>query len=164
MPVIEIDVDRLSALIGEKIDPEKLVESISRMGADVEGIKGKTLTVEYFPDRPDLLSLEGTARALRAFLGIEPGLKKYKLAPAKIEISVDSNILPIRGHIECLDVKGVRLDDDLLKGLMEMQEDLHWALGRDRKKVAIGVHDSSRIEPPYTYRAEGAEEVKFVRL
>ncbi len=164
MPVVELNVDRLRELIGERIDIEKLVDSITRMGADVEGMEGKTLSVEFFPDRPDLLSLEGTARALRAFLGIEPGLKKYKLALAKIELTVDPSILPIRGHIECLDVKGVRLDDDLLKGLMEIQEDLHWALGRDRKKVAIGVHDSSKIEPPYTYKAAGAEEVRFEPL
>ncbi len=164
MPVIELNVKELNALIGEEIGLEKLVSSITRMGADVDFADEQTITVEFFPDRPDLLSVEGTARALRAFLGIEPGLKKYNLAPAKIELTVDPAILPIRGHIECLDVKGVRLDDSLLKGLMEMQEDLHWALGRDRKKVAIGVHDSSKITPPYTYRAASADEIRFEPL
>jgi phenylalanyl-tRNA synthetase beta chain len=164
MPVIELNVKDLNELIGEKIGLKRLVSSITRMGADVESADEQMINVEFFPDRPDLLSLEGTARALRAFLDIEPGLKKYKLDPAKIELKVDPAILSIRGHIECLDVKGVRLDDNLLKGLMEMQEDLHWALGRDRKKVAIGVHDSSKITPPYTYRAAGAEEVRFVPL
>ncbi|MFQ5801108.1 MAG: phenylalanine--tRNA ligase subunit beta, partial [Candidatus Hydrothermarchaeales archaeon] len=111
-----------------------------------------------------LLSIEGTARALRAFLGIEKGLKRYSLSQPGVDIRVDRSVLPIRGSIECLDVKGVSLDGDMLKGLMEMQEDLHWALGRDRKKVAIGVHDASSIVPPYLYKTAGPEEISFIPL
>ncbi len=164
MPVIELSVKELNVFIGEEVGVERLVSSITRMGADVESADEKTITVEFFPDRPDLLSVEGTARALRAFLGIAPGLKTYSLNPAAAELTVDTSILPIRGHIECLVVKDVRLDEDMLKGLMEMQEDLHWALGRNRKKVAIGVHDSSKITPPYTYRAAAPEEIRFEPL
>lgn len=164
MPVIELDVEVLCSLIGERMPPEDLVKAISELGADVEGVKGRTITVEFFPDRPDLLSAEGVARALRAFLGIEPGLRTYSLAPPAAELSVDPGVLPIRGCVECVDVRGVRLDDDLLKRLMEMQEDLHWALGRDRKKVAIGVHDPSKTTPPYTYRAARPDEIRFEPL
>jgi phenylalanyl-tRNA synthetase beta chain len=164
MPVVEFDIDRLCSLIGKRMEPERLVETISKMGADVEGTDRKTITVEFFPDRPDLLSMEGAARALRAFLGIEPGLKKYSLTPPSAEIRVEKSVLQIRGYIECLDVTGVRLDDGLVKGLMDLQEDLHWALGRDRKKVAIGVHDSSRIAPPYLYKAAGPDEIRFISL
>jgi phenylalanyl-tRNA synthetase beta chain len=164
MPVIELDLKRLTQLVGEKIEPDKLVDAITRVGADVEGFDGKAITVEYFPDRPDLLSVEGTARALRAFMDLEPGLKTYKIHPPEIEMKVDKGILPIRGHIQCLDVKGVSLDEEQLKGLMDLQEDLHWAVGRDRKKVAIGVHDSSKIKPPYFYKASRPEEIKFIPL
>ncbi|HDY74550.1 MAG TPA: phenylalanine--tRNA ligase subunit beta [Euryarchaeota archaeon] len=164
MPVIELSVKELNALIGEEIGVERLVSSITKMGADVESADEKTITVEFFPDRPDLLSVEGTARALRSFLRITPGLQTYSLNPATAEVTVDPSILPIRRYIECLVVKEVRLNEDLLKGLMEIQEDLHWALGRDRKKVAIGVHDSAKITPPYTYRAAAPEEIGFEPL
>jgi phenylalanyl-tRNA synthetase beta chain len=34
---------------------------------------------------------------------------------------------------------------------MQMQEKLHATIGRDRKKVAIGVHDFDKIKPPLRY-------------
>ncbi len=41
-----------------------------------------------------------------------------------------------------------------LKGLMDFQEDLHWVLGRDRKKVAIGIHNLDVVKAAiYIYRA-----------
>ncbi len=164
MPVVELDVKRLCKLIGRNIDSSELSDAITRMGADVEGVDEKTISVEFFPDRPDLLSTEGTARALRSFLNLKPGLKKYVINPSRIEVRVDASVLPIRGVIECLNVRNVELDDELLKELMELQEDLHWALGRDRKKVAIGVHDSSMIKPPYIYQASRPGEIRFEPL
>jgi phenylalanyl-tRNA synthetase beta chain len=164
MPVVELDINRLCHLIGRDLETQTLIEAISAMGADVEGSDGKIITVEFFPDRPDLLSVEGAARALRAFLGFEKGLKSYSFGPPVVDVNVEASVKPVREYIECLDVKGVRLDDGIVKGLMELQEDLHWALGRDRKKVAIGVHDSSRITPPYTYKAVEPDEVYFEPL
>lgn len=143
---------------------EDLIRNITMLGADVEGVDQGIITVEFFPDRPDLLSVEGVARALRSFLGIEPGLKTYPTGASEIVLRVEENVIPLRGVVHCLNVRNVRLDDDLLKELMDLQEDLHWALGRDRKKVAIGVHDSSRITPPYTYRAALPDKIVFEPL
>jgi phenylalanyl-tRNA synthetase beta chain len=164
MPVIELNLNRLRTLIGKRIASESLVDTITKLGADVEGSDDKTITVEFFPDRPDLLSVEGTARALRVFIGLEKGLKTYNLLEQKVEMRVEQSIIPIREHIQCLEVKGVNLDGESLRGLMELQEDLHWAIGRDRKKVAIGVHDARNIVPPYLYKAAGPAEVKFEPL
>jgi len=36
---------------------------------------------------------------------------------------------------------------------MEVQEDLHWTIGRNRRRMAIGVHDLSKIKFPLTYKA-----------
>jgi phenylalanyl-tRNA synthetase beta chain len=164
MPVVELNINRLCTLIGKKIASESLVDIITKIGADVEGSDGKTITVEFFPDRPDLLSVEGTARAIRAFMGLEGGLKTYNLLGPKVEMRVEQGIIPIREHIQCLVVKEVSLDGESLKRLMELQEDLHWAIGRDRKKVAIGVHDARNIDPPYLYKSAGPAEIKFEPL
>ena len=53
------------------------LSSITRMGADVDFADEKTITVEFFPDRPDLFSVEGIARALRLFLGIDSEPRSY---------------------------------------------------------------------------------------
>ena len=47
---------------------------------------------------------------------------------------------------------------------MNIQEKLHITHGRNRKKVAIGVHDLSKVEPPFLYTAVKPEEVSFVPL
>jgi phenylalanyl-tRNA synthetase beta chain len=46
---------------------------------------------------------------------------------------------------------------------MGLQEDLHWGLGRNRRKVAIGVHDISRVTPPFRYFGADPSR-KFVPL
>jgi hypothetical protein len=43
--------------------------------------------------------------------------------------------------IACAVVRNVKLDNNTIKMVMNLQEDLHWALGRDRKLASIGVYD-----------------------
>jgi len=45
-----------------------------------------------------------------------------------------------------------------------MQEDLHWGIGRDRRKAAIGLHDMSAFEPPVYYEAVEPGAKRFVPL
>jgi len=45
-----------------------------------------------------------------------------------------------------------------------MQEDLHWGVGRDRKKASIGVHNLDSVEPPFTYTTGEPDSVRFVPL
>jgi phenylalanyl-tRNA synthetase beta chain len=47
---------------------------------------------------------------------------------------------------------------------MEMQEDLHWGIGRDRRKASIGVHNLDHVEPPFTYTTGDPTTSKFVPL
>jgi phenylalanyl-tRNA synthetase beta chain len=44
-------------------------------------------------------------------------------------------------------------DDEDIRQLISLQEDLHNGLGRRRKMVAIGMHDISSLVPPMQYRA-----------
>lgn len=47
---------------------------------------------------------------------------------------------------------------------MDFQEDLHWVIGRDRKKVAIGIHNLDVLKGPFRYFAADPDEVSFVPL
>ena len=47
---------------------------------------------------------------------------------------------------------------------MGLQEKLHLGLGRNRKKVAIGVHNFEPVEPPFIYKAVDPDSVEFVPL
>jgi len=164
MPVIGINVKTLCRLIGREIPADELVEFISMIGSDIESFDGEKINVEFFPNRPDLYSQEGVARALKSFLGIEKGLKKYSLLHPSATLFIDKSVKKVRPFAVAAEVNEVAFDDEMISSLMEIQEDLHWALGRDRKKVAIGVHDSGRILPPYYYKAVEPESISFVPL
>jgi phenylalanyl-tRNA synthetase beta chain len=58
----------------------------------------------------------------------------------------------------------VKIDDPLIKSMMQIQEKLHDTFGRKRKKLAIGIHDLSKVEPPFVYKAVKPESLSFVPL
>ena len=63
-------------------------------------------------------------------------------------------------------MRGVELDEDRIKVIMKLQENLHWAMGRDRKRASIGVYDMATFEASkgVTYRLVDPDGVKFVPL
>jgi len=164
MPVVNFDYYDLINLIGREIGREELMEKIPMMGVCIERMEGNEISIEVFPNRPDLLSVEGMARALRSFLGFEKGLKVYEIKPPSVSLTIDESIKEVRPFIGGAVIRNVRLDDETIASLMELQEKLHFSIGKDRKKMAIGVHDFDRVEPPFVYKAVKPEEVKFVPL
>ena len=166
MPVINFKYSDLCGLIGKDVSKDVLMERIPMIGADMHDTDGgeDEMSVEFFPDRPDLYSVEGLARSLRAFLDIEPGMKKYAVKGTDIVMNVDRSVSEVRPYILCAAVFGIEITDDLLRSLMEMQEKLHITIGRKRSKIAIGVHDLGKVRGPFTYRAVSPKEISFVPL
>ena len=161
MPVITVDSKDLESLSG--IDRQKIIDNVSMIGAEVERIEEETIDIEFFPNRPDLYSVEGVSRAMKAFFGISPGLRKYDVKPAQVEIKIGNDVKDVRPVLGCAVVRGLSFTSASIKSLMDLQEDLHWALGRGRKKVSIGVHDMARIKAPFTYSTE-SPKFAFVPL
>lgn len=164
MPVVTFDYEDFIKLLGKKISKEKLLETIPMIGADVDRVEKNELSIEFFPDRPDLSSVEGIVRASRAFFGFETGLKKYDVKKSDIEITVDSSVKKVRPYVVTALVKNVTMTDELIKSLMDLQEKIHMGLGRNRKKIAIGVHNFEPVEPPFVYKAVDPNSVQFVPL
>jgi len=164
MPIISIEYDDLIDLLGKKVPMEELVEMIPMMGADIGRIDYTQMDIEFFPDRPDLYSVEGVARALRSYMGLEVGLKKYEVGDSDVRLIVDPTVNEVRPYIVSGLVRGVTMTDFFIQSLMDMQEKLHLTLGRKRAKMAIGVHDYRDIEPPFTYKAVDPESIQFVPL
>jgi len=164
MPVVEVYYSDLCTLLGKEVPLEELVDRIPMIGADIDTYDKNKINIEFFPDRPDLYSVEGIARAMRTFFGYETGLKEYSLEKPENVLEVDKSVIGVRDYVVACEVSGVALDDHLIQELMDLQEDLHWALGRDRKKVAIGVHDSSHIKGPYKYMTAKPDEISFMPL
>ena len=164
MPVVTFDYNDFLNLLGYKLSKEEFLKRIPMIGADLDRVEANSISIEFFPNRPDLLSVEGIARAARAFFGFEKGLKKYKTEKSNIFLKVDPSVKKVRPFIVTALVKNIEMTDELISSLMDMQEKLHFGLGRERKKVAIGVHDFDQIEPPFVYKAVEPKSIKFVPL
>ncbi len=150
MPVIRLLREELRKL-GMK--EKEILDNVAMLGADPKGMNDEEILIEFFPDRPDLYTVEGVVRAMRGFLGKEVGAPKYKVNRGNIEIHVDAGLKNIRPYIVGAVVKGLKIDDSFIRSMMDFQEKLHITVGRKRKKVAIGLHDLDKVEPPFRYLA-----------
>jgi phenylalanyl-tRNA synthetase beta chain len=127
----------------------------------------EVIRLDLLPVRPDMFDVGGLARTLRAYVGMQPGLRQYTLAAPSIEVEVKPGLDEsdcFRPCIVCAVVRNVRFDSDSLKELMRLQENLHWALGRDRKRASIGVYDLEGLASSLVYRPVAPEELTFTPL
>ncbi len=151
MAVITLPYKYLERLT--RTDKKTILDKVALIGSDVERIEEDHADVEFFPDRPDLFSPEGVARAMRGYLGIETGLSSYPVKPSGIKFTVDPALATIRPVLGAAVIRGVSFDDESIQSIMSLQESLHWAVGRGRSKVAIGIHDMDTVRPPFHYIA-----------
>jgi len=164
MPVVTFDYNDFINILGYKISKDELIERLPMIGADLDKVENDEISIEFFPDRPDLASVEGIARASRAFFDFETGFKKYDVKKSDIVINVESSVNKVRPFVVTALVKNVSMTDELIASLMDLQEKLHLGIGRGRKKVAIGVHNFEPVEPPFVYKAVDPNSVQFVPL
>ena len=164
MPVINIELDDLNRMLKEPLNSEEFSNIIPQIGADPDEINEKDAIIEFFPDRPDLLSTEGVARAIRAFTEQQLGLIDYNTNTPTTHMVVSPSVLDIRPHVLGGIVRGIKLDDTSIKCLMELQEKLHVTLGRKRNKVSIGIHDLDKLVAPFNYTTCSPHEPAFVPL
>lgn len=166
MPVINTSYNDLKRMIGKDVPMETVLEEVPLLGGAIDEHEegSDAIAIEFFPNRPDMYSAEGIARGLRAFLGLEPGLKKYDIGRSDVKAVVTDEVKKIRPYFMAAVVEGVSIDDQALRSIMELQEKLHTTLGRKRTKLAIGVHDLDKVRPPFTFKAVDPDLVTFVPL
>jgi phenylalanyl-tRNA synthetase beta chain len=164
MPTAEFSTGDFMRLLGKKIPLKELEERAAMLGTSVEEVTGEKIVVEVFPNRPDMLSVEGFARAYRTFTGLEKGLKDYKVEDSNIDLKIDSGVKDVRPYIVSAIVKNLPVNEEVLLSIIEMQESLHGSHGRKRAKVAIGIHDFDKTKPPYSYTTSKPKATKFIPL
>ncbi|MFX0096305.1 MAG: phenylalanine--tRNA ligase subunit beta, partial [Candidatus Hodarchaeota archaeon] len=164
--MVEFHLSELKSLIGKPLKLEELEQVLFDIGMELDSyIIGEDICrIEITPDRTDLISMEGLARALRAYLGIEVGLPKYEILEPRIETIVDSEVIGIRPYIVNAVIRNITLNDDEIKYFMNLQEKFHATYGRNRRKVAIGFYRMELIRPPIYYRAELPSKIRFAPL
>jgi phenylalanyl-tRNA synthetase beta chain len=164
MAIVKFSRKEFEKFVG-KID-EKMQEKIALFGTPFESLNQEEIELEIFPDRPDLYSLQGYVRSFLAFLGKKTCLKDYKInKPEKnYEVKIDKSVREVRPYTACAIVKGLKFNDEKIKEIIDIQEKLHATIGRNRRKVAIGIYPLETITLPIKFEARKPENIKFVPL
>jgi phenylalanyl-tRNA synthetase beta chain len=161
MPTINLNKKRFEQLVGKALPLEELKDRISMLGTDLEQIEGNDITVEIFPNRPDLLSESGFARAFSSFIGVKTGLRQYPVKKNSDKVIIEPSVKDVRPFTACAIVKRLNFDDETIREIIQIQEKLHVTYGRNRKKVAIGIYPLEKIRFPITYRSDHPKIIRF---
>ena len=163
MPVIELSYIRLQKLVG-KVSKKQISDFLPFLGLDIESEDKDLVRIEYSPNRPDYSTDFGIALGLQGLLGIKTGMVKLGIKKSnKYLISVKPTVSQIRPFVTGIVAKNGKIDDKTIKQLMTMQEDLHFGIGRKRKKSSIGIHDLDKISFPLVYTTSNKNH-KFIPL
>src|SRR3989338_8396529 len=164
MPTINISRKVFEQLVGRKLPLEKLKDRISYLGTDLESVTENEIIVEVFPNRPDMLSVQGFARAFSSFIGAKKGLRKYTVEKSNEKVIIEKSVADVRPYTACAIVKNLHFDDEKIKEVIDIQEKLHITYGRNRKKVAIGIYPFEKIKTPIRFLAEEPKNIIFQPL
>jgi phenylalanyl-tRNA synthetase beta chain len=164
VPTITLDRDRFSSYVGRNVTVKEMAKWLPWLGTDTEEVGSDYVKIEYNPNRVDFCSYSGVARAYRGLMGWETGMPNFKVKKGNITLKVDKSVAEVRPYVVSAVVRGLNVDYEAIRELMEMQEALHWMIGRDRKKASIGVHNLDAVKPPFSYVTCAPDEIKFVPL
>jgi phenylalanyl-tRNA synthetase beta chain len=90
-------------------------------------------------------------------------MPKLSIKKGNYNLRVDSSVKKVRPYVTSIIAKNGTLDDETIRQLITLQEDLHFGIGRRRKKASIGIHDLEKIEFPIKYTTVSKNH-KFIPL
>ena len=146
MPKVEINYRDLVKLVGKKLSEEKLNDILMNyLKGEIDSVDGDWITIDFEDtNRPDLWSVEGISFQIKGILGIEKGFKLPRVLDSKFKVEVKN--MTYRPFIAAAIVKGVKINDDIIREFMAFEEKLDMTYGRRRKRSAIGIYDLDKIK------------------
>lgn len=117
-----------------------------------------------FPNRPDMLSEQGFARAFSAFIGQKPGLRNYSAKKAGHKLIVEKSLPKEWPFAFACVIKGLTFTDERIREVIQLQEKLGVTLLRRRKKGGIGLYPLEKISFPIKFKGMDPDAIKFQPL
>ncbi len=151
MPVVGLSLSRMQKLLGGRASGRAILETLPFLGLDIESESGDDVRVEYSPNRPDYSTDYGISMGLEGLLGIRRGGVDLRIRKGSYRIRADPSVSRVRPCITGVCALGRTVDEDMIRQLISMQEDLHSGIGRRRKKSSIGIHDLGAVSFPLRY-------------
>ncbi len=167
MPTITFSLEDLGKLVRKKITAKELDHLVEYGKGEVKAFDEKLGEAQVnFDDTnlPYLWSVEGFARLLRGIIGNERGMPKFTLKKQDYRVVVDSSVKQVRPYVAAFVAKGEKINDYLLRQMIQLQEKFCESYGKRREKAAIGVYSCGKIKFPVHYKAVNPKSVSFVPL
>ncbi len=163
MPTIDVSHKDLCGLIGRKLSIEELRDDVMFAKTELDKVEGDVLKLDIKDtNRPDLWSAEGVAREIKA--RYSPGLPKYEVKKSDYVVNVDKSVEKVRPFTTCAVVKGLKIDENMLSQMIQLQEKVAGTFGSNRREVAIGVYDVGQLQFPITFKSVKDKDISFVPL
>merc|ERR1711871_103948 len=174
MPTVPVNRDELYRRLGKEYTVEEFedlcfeygieldeVTSEKEMIANEQGADKATdaddsviYKIDIPANRPDLLCMEGIARALKVFLGKAPRPEFKVVTPdSPLVMTVTPETGMIRPYVVCAVLRDITFTPDTYQSFIDLQTRLHQNTCRRRTLVAIGTHDLDAIKGPFKYDA-----------
>ena len=146
-----------------KID-EKLKDEIISTGIEIEELNESEITLGITPNRPDLLSMQGFLRQMFFYLEKKKPKDYFAKDNKEYEVIIEKSVKEVRPYTVCAVAKNLNFDDEKIKEIIDIQEKLHLTLGRNRKKLAIGIYPLEKIKFPIRFLGKKPKEIVFKPL
>mmetsp|Transcript_5237 Transcript_5237/g.15228 ORF Transcript_5237/g.15228 Transcript_5237/m.15228 type:complete len:651 (-) Transcript_5237:1910-3862(-) len=191
MPTVSVDKDLFFSHLGRSYTDKEFDELCFEFGVELDEITSEREEAEkssanklsakelaaysdriiYKIDVPanryDLLCIEGLCRGLRIFLGDQEA-PEYTIVdpetPAATLTVKKSNTDTIRPFVVAAILKDINFTQERYDSFIDLQDQLHRNLCRQRTLVAIGTHDLDSVEGPFVYDARPPTDIDFVPL
>ena len=166
MPNIEASKKDFESLLGMKVkDKQQLEELLMFAKCELDALDGDALKIDCKDtNRPDLWSIEGIAREIRLRTGKQKGMAKYKIKKSNLKVKVEKSVEDVRPLTACAVIKGVKVTDELLRQIIQLQEKIHGSFGSKRKEAAMGIYDYGKIHGNIRYYGAEPRKTKFIPL
>lgn len=144
---------------------KEIEEQISLFGTHFEEANDESIILEIMPNRPDLYSLPMFLKAFQTFLGRKAN-RKYNIKKPEKDylVKIAPSVREVRPYTACAIVKNLNFDDEKIKEIIDIQEKIHNTLGRNRKKIAIGIYPLEKITLPIKLEARKPQDIRFIPL
>ncbi len=165
MPKIEFKRKVFENLLIKKLTDIEIEQALQSAKAEIDEIDQEILKIELNDtNRPDLWTAAGLARCVNLYLFKKEYNYPFFSKESAGEIIVDEKLKEIRPYIAGFGARGKNIDEPLLLELIQNQEKFAGNFGKNRKDIAIGIYNLSKIKFPVYYKAYKPDGIKFVPL
>ena len=165
MPTITFSKKDLENLTKSKLSYDQ-IQDLAHFGkGDYEGHEDDEVKIDFGDTNlPYLWSVEGFSRLVKGILNKQKGIPEIKVNKGSYKIKVHPSVSKVRPYISGFIAKGHKIDDHLIKQLVQLQDKLSDNYGRRRRYISIGLYSYDKIKFPIHYKAVSPKSIEFIPL